>query len=178
MDAHSKVQQARSLCERGQWPELLALAQHWQEEDPTDPKGFFYEGVARAGLGRFAAAETAYHRALVLDGQDFNTWKHLAALLFDPLNQPVDGVKCLVQAMQIDPGNKLGWTDLAGMYAQIGRHTQALECAERALALDPGMVEALLHRGRAAQALGRPEIVRAACEALARLPAEKFRRTR
>ena len=178
MDANSKVQQARSLCERGQWPELLALAQHWQEEDSTDANGFYYEGVALTGLGQFLVAETAYHRALALDGQDFKTWNNLAALLFDPLNQPIEGVKCLMQAMQIDPGNKLGWADLASMYAQIGRHSQALDCAERALALDPDMVEALLQRGRAAQALGKPETVRAVCEALAKLPVEKFKRAR
>jgi hypothetical protein len=40
------------------------------------------------------------------------------------------------------------------------------------------MVEAHLHRARAAQSLGRPEIVRAASEALAQLPPEKFKRTR
>lgn len=176
MDANSKVQQARSLCERGQWSELLAFARQWQEEDSTHAKGFFYEGVALTGLGRFAVAETAYRRALALDGYDFKVWNNLASLLFDPLNRPLDGVKCLVQAMQIDPGNGLGWANLASMYAQIGRHAQALECAERALALDPEMVEALLQRGRAAQALGKPEIVRAACEALAKLPVEKFRR--
>ena len=64
------------------------------------------------------------------------------------------------------------------MNGQLGRPAQALECAERALALDPQMVEAQLHRARAAQALGKPEIVRAASEALANVPLEKFRRTR
>lgn len=98
--------------------------------------------------------------------------------MFDALNQPAEGAKCLTRAMQIDPGNKLGWANLASMYGQMGRHAQALECAERALALDPEMVEAQLHRGRAAQALGKPEVVRAVSEALTRLPKEKFRRAR
>jgi hypothetical protein len=62
------------------------------------------------------------------------------------------------------------------MHGQLGRHAQALDCAERALALDPGMVEALLHRGRAASALGKQDILRATCETLARLPVERFRR--
>jgi len=145
---------------------------------PAEAKAFFYEAVALTGLGRFVAAETAYQRALALDDQDFKTWNNLAALLFDSLNQPVEAAKCLARAMHIDPGNKLGWANLASMYGQIGRHAQALECAERALALDPEMVEAQLHRARAAQALGKPEIVRAASEALARVPPEKFKRSR
>jgi hypothetical protein len=40
------------------------------------------------------------------------------------------------------------------------------------------MVEAHLHRARAAQMLGRREIVRAVSEALAKLSPEKFRRMR
>jgi len=174
----TKVQQARSLCEQGLWPDALAFAQKWQAETPGDAKSFFYEGVALASLGRFAEAETAYYRALALDEHDFKTWNNLAALLFDVLKQPAEGAKCLMQAMQIDPGNKVGWANLASMHGQLGRHREALECAERALALDSEMVEAQLHRGRAAQALGKPDIVRAASEALSLLPPEKFKRAR
>jgi len=172
----SKVQQARSLCEQGLWHDVLAFARRWQAETPEDAKALFYEGVALASLGKFVAAETAYYRALALDEHDFKIWNNLAGLLFDALNQPVEGAKCLAQAMQLDPGNKLGWANLASMYGQIGRHAQALECADRALALDPEMVEAQLHRARAGQALRKPEIVRAASEALALLPPDKFHR--
>lgn len=174
----TKAQQARSLCEQGLWPEVLAFAARWQMEDPSEAKALFYEGVALASLGRFVEAETAYYRALRLDETDFKIWNNLAALLFDSLKQPAEGAKCLAQAMQVDPGNKLGWANLASMHGQLGHHQEALECAERALALDPEMVEAQLHRARAAQALGKPEIVRAACEALARVPPEKFKRVR
>jgi tetratricopeptide (TPR) repeat protein len=174
----SKVQTARALCEQGAWREALALAQRWQVETPGDARAFFFEGAALAGLGRWVEAETAYYRALALDETDFKTWNNLAGLLFDRLEQPAEGVKCLAQAMKLDPGNQLGWANLAGMHGRLGRPREALECADRALALNPEMAEALLHRGRAGQALGRPEIVRAACEALGRLPPEKFKRAR
>lgn len=168
---------ARTLCENGRWAEVLALAEKWQAESPGEAKAFFYQGAALAATGRFAEAETAYYGALALDDNDFKTWNNLAALQFDALNQPAEGAKCLGRAMQIEPGNKLGWANLASMNGQLGRHAQALECAERALALDPHMVEAQLHRARAAQALKKPEIVRAASEALAKTPPEKFLRT-
>jgi tetratricopeptide (TPR) repeat protein len=174
----NQAQQARALCELGRWAEVLAFAQQWQAEEPGEAKAFFYEGVALVSLGRYVEAETAYYRALALDEKDFKTWNNLAALLFDALKQPVEGAKCLAQAMQIDPGNKLGWANLASMHGQLGQHAQALDCAERALALDPLMVEAHLHRGRAAQALGKPEIVRAASEALSQVPPGKFKRAR
>ncbi len=173
-----QVTRIRSLCERGLWREVLAQAQQWQTEVPEDAKAFFYQGVALAASGRFAEAEESYRRALALDPGDFKIWNNLATLLFENLNRQAEGEQCLRQALALDPGNKLGWANLAGMNGHLGRHAQVLECAERALALDPQMVEAQLHRARAAQLLGRPEILRAACEALARVPSENFRRTR
>jgi tetratricopeptide (TPR) repeat protein len=176
--SEEKVHFARALCENGQWADVLLFAQEWQAQNPADAKAWFYAGVALSSLGRLAEAETSYRRALAIDGEDFKSWNNLAALLFEALNHPVEGAECLARALQIDPGNKLGWANLASMNGQLGRHAQALDCAERALALDPQMVEAQLHRARAARALGKPEIVRAASEALAKLPPEKFRRTR
>lgn len=176
--APNQATQARALCERGLWPEVLVFAQRWQTENPTNARAFYYQGIALAALGRCREAEAGYRLALKLDAADFKTWNNLAALLFDTLNRPEEGAHCLAQALQIDPGNQLGWANLASMNGQLGRHDAALACAERALALDPQLVEAQLHLARAAQALGKAEIVRAASEALARLPAEKFRRTR
>ena len=170
--------EARRLCEQGRWTNVLALAEKWAAEFPEAAPAHFYQGVALAALNKFQDAETAYYRALALDEHDFKTWNNLAALLFNALNEPAEGAKCLARALQIDPGNKLGWSNLASMNGQLNRHAHALDCAERALALDPHLVEAHLHRARAAQALGKKEIVRAAAEALAQVPPEKFQRAR
>ena len=171
----NRAQQALLLCEQGQWARALEFAQCWQLEAPAEALALFYEGLALTGLGRFVAAENAYYRALALDARDFKTWANLSALLFEALNQPAEAAKCLAQAMIIDPGNKQGWTNLARIYRCLGRHAQALGCAERALALYPKLVAAHLQRARAAQALHRPETVRAAYEDLARLLAEQFK---
>jgi tetratricopeptide (TPR) repeat protein len=173
-----KIVRVRALCEAAQWPEVLAFAEQWQAENPEAAKAFFYRGVALTSLGRLLEAESAYRRALKLDEKDFKIWNNLAALLFGPLNRPTEAAQCLGQALKLEPQNQLGWANLASLNGQLNRHAQALECAERALAIDPQMVEAQLHRARAAQALKKPEIVRAASEALAKLPAEKFRRAR
>jgi len=174
----TQARQARALCEQGQWPAVLAFAQTWHAENPAAAKALFYQGVALAATGRFAEAEAAYRRALKLDPEDFKCWNNLAALLFEALNQPAEGAKCLAHALKLDPGNQLGWANLASMNGQLGRHVQARVCAERALDLDPELVEAHLHRARAAQMLGQTEIVRATTEALAQLPPEKFKRAR
>jgi tetratricopeptide (TPR) repeat protein len=169
---------ARALCEKARWPEVLAFARQWHAEDPAEAKALFYQGVAQVSLGRLIEAETSYRRALALDGTDFKTWNNLAGLLFNSLNQAAEGARCMAEALKIEPGNPLGWANLASMNGRLNRHVQALACADRALALDPDMVEAHLHRARAAQMLGRREIVSAVSAALAKLPPEKFGRTR
>lgn len=169
---------ARALCDERRWAEVVDFALDWQLENPGDARAFFYQGAGLAAMGRFKEAESSYRRALQLDPRDFKIWNNLAALLFEALNRPAEGAQCLAQALKLEPHNQLGWANLASMNGQMGRHAQALECAERALAIDPQMVEAHLHRARAAQLLGRPEIVRAASEALAQVPLEKFRRAR
>jgi tetratricopeptide (TPR) repeat protein len=172
-----KITHARSLCKQGLWAEALLFARQWQAEAPAEARAVFYQGVAQAALGQPVEAEGSYRRALQLNPAYFKIWNNLATLLFEALERPAEGAQCLEQALKLDPGNKLGWANLAGMNGHLGRPAQVLECAERALALDPQLVEAQLYRARAAQVLGRADILQSACEALAKLPVEKFRRT-
>ncbi|HEX7654625.1 MAG TPA: tetratricopeptide repeat protein [Verrucomicrobiae bacterium] len=175
MNHEAHISQLRALCERGAWAEVLGQAQAWQRQEPGAARAWFYQGVAQAALGQGTAAEASYRQALKLDPRDFKAWNNLAGLLFEQLQRPADAAKCLAQALELDPQNKLGWANLASLNGQLGRHTDALTCAERALALDPEYVAAHLHRARAAQQLGRGDVVRAAAEALARLPVSRFR---
>ena len=178
MDLVENARTARELCEKSLWPETLAFAQKWHAENPADAKALFYQGVALAALGRSLEAHTKYRRALELDATDFKTWNNLAALLFEKMKRPVEAIRCLDEALKIAPANPVGWANLASMNGQLGRDAQALASAERALTLDPQSAEALLHRARAAQKLGKTEIFQNATAALAALPPEQFRRIR
>ena len=171
-----RAAQARALCAQAAWPAVLQFSKRWQTEAPAEAKAFFYQGVALAALGRSPEAEISYRAALKLDAQDFKTWNNLAALLFDALNRPTEAVQCLAQALKISPQNPQGWANLASLNGQLDRHADALACAERALALDPQLVAAQLHRARAAQALGKTELVRDVCLNLESISQEKFRR--
>jgi tetratricopeptide (TPR) repeat protein len=176
--SEEKIARMRLLCEKGLWPDALAFAESWRAENPADAKAHFYSGVALASLGRFVEAETFYRRGLALDETDFKAWNNLAGILFEQLNRPMDALRCMEQAMKIEPQNKLGWSNLASMLGRMGRHEKALEFAGRALAIDPQMVEALLHKAAAAKALGKMETVREASEALATIDTDKFKRAR
>jgi len=173
-----KAVQARRLCELGQWTKVLAFAQQWREEDPSDHRALYYIGLGLYGQGHFAQAEAAYRHALTINPTDARVWNNLAGLLFEKLSRPAEGVRCLEQAVKINPDHKQSWANLATMVGRMGRHHQALSYADRAIALDPKLVEAHLHRATAARALGKMDVVRQVCDALARIDPEHFRRSR
>jgi tetratricopeptide (TPR) repeat protein len=162
LETEQKAGQARELCEKGLWPQVMALAQEWHTENPADARALFYQGVALAASGRFVEAETAYRQGI----------------LFESLKKPAEAVHCMQQALKVDPQNKVGWANLTSMVGRLGRHDKALEFAERALTLDTNFVEAHLHKAAAAKALGKAEIVREVCAALATIKPENFRRAR
>ena len=178
MTTQDKIRTARELCDQGLWAQVVAFARDWHAENPAEARALFFQGVALAAMGRFIEAETTYRRALALDAADFKVWNNLAGVLFDSLNKPLDAIRCMEQAVKLEPQNKLGWANLASMVGRMGRHEQALKFADRALALDPQMVEALLHKATAAKMLGKTEIVRETALALTAIDAEKFRRAR
>ena len=173
-----KVQAARRLCEAGEWLELIDLARAWQEKKPGDYKAFYYLGLGHSGLGQNLQAQTAYRRALALDESDPKVWSNLGGLLYEQLNRPADGIRCVEQALKLNPAHKLGWANLAYMVGRLGHHQRAIAFADRALELDSQLVEAYLHKGAAARALGKNEVLREVCGALGAIPPEKFHRAR
>jgi tetratricopeptide (TPR) repeat protein len=173
-----KVRHARSLCEKGLWDQVLAYAQDWHAADPLDHKALFYAGLGFAGIGNYAQAEIMYRQALEIDPTDIKVWNNLGGILFEYLRRPKDGIHCLEQTLKLNPGNKLGWVNLAAMVVKLGMPEKAITYADQALALDPHLIEAYLCKAAAARALGRSEMVREVCETLAGIKPENFRPAR
>ncbi|MGA9780068.1 MAG: tetratricopeptide repeat protein [Limisphaerales bacterium] len=172
----NRAKLASELCEKGLWREMLAFAQKWREENAADYRAYYYLGLGLTGLHKFSQAEVAYRRALAINPGDFEVWNGLAELLYRNLRRQADGIQCLEQAMKINPRHKLGWLNLATLNGRMGCHDKALECADRAIALDQKFVEAHLSRAAAARALGKMDILQEVCHELATLEPENFRR--
>jgi tetratricopeptide (TPR) repeat protein len=177
-NTEEKSAHARALCEKGLWPEVLDFAQKWHAENPADYKALFYMGLGFSGLGQFVQAETSYRRALKIDSSDPKVWNNLAKILYENLKRPKDGILCIEQMLKCDPGNKLGWSNLAVMVGELGMHDKAMLYADHAITIDPQFVEAYLHKAAAARALGKTEIVKEVSDKLASIESEKFRRAR
>jgi Tfp pilus assembly protein PilF len=176
--AKDRARIARGMCEKGLWPDVLAFAQSWREKDPFDYQALYYIGLGLSGTGQFAMAETAYRHALALETTDARVWNNLGGLLYEKLQRPSEGIRCLEQGLKMDPRNKLAWSNLATMAGRMGHHYKALEYADQAIALDPKLVEAYLHKATAAKALKKMDVVKEVCHKLATIEPEKFRRGR
>ena len=113
-----------------------------------------------------------------METTDAQVWNNLGGLLYEKLRSPSEGIRCLEQGLKMDPHNKLAGSNLATMAGKLGRHHQALEYADRALALDPKLVEAYLHKATAAKALKKMDVVKEICHKLGTIEPEKFRRGR
>lgn len=173
-----KSAHARALCEKDLWPDIFAFAEKWHAENPADHHALFYMGLGFSGRGQFVQAETAYRRALAIDPTDPKVWNNLAKILFENLRRPKDAILCIEQMLKCDPGNKLGWSNLAVMVGELGWHDKAMVYADRAITIDPKFTEAYLHKAAAARALGKMEIVKEVSDKLAAIEPEKFARAR
>ena len=178
LNGKNKDKIAHGMCEKESWPAVLAFAQKWREKDPSDYQALYYIGLGLSGMGQFAMAETAYRNALALETTDARVWNNLGGLLCEKLRRPSEGIRCLEQGLKMDPHNKLAWSNLATMAGRIGQHHKALEYADRAIALDPKLVEAYLHKATAAKALKKMDVVKEICQKLGTIEPEKFRRGR
>jgi len=176
LDTEDRAKLAGELCEKGLWSEVLAFAQKWRKEDAADYRAYYYLGLGLTGLRKFSQAEVAYRHALAINPGDFEVWNSLAELLYRNLRRPADGIQCLEQAMEMNPHQKLGWLDLATLNGRMGCHDKALECADRAIALDRKFVEAHLSRAAAARALGKIDVVQEVRRELGALEPEAFHR--
>ena len=79
-------------------------------------------------------------------------WRLMRANLLPGVGLEHEALDDARKAVELDPGFWLGWADLGLLYARRHQHTEAMQCAERAMAGAPGV--RIQHRrdgGRACQ---------------------------
>jgi len=110
-----------------------------------------WEGVVEMRPDQTIAREQAIRLRFMddlLTGQASGTDK--ARLLwrigrqFGAVQQPERALVYLRESLSLDPGHAETWQDFAGVAYQVGRYREALEAADRALAIQPDLREATL----------------------------------
>jgi Tfp pilus assembly protein PilF len=173
--AAGRLEKARLLCLAGlsdcpDTPALLTVL-GWvdaQRGDQRSAEAMFRHALchaarsfdARAGLaavlaagGRFAEAEPHYVLAIALHADDADTRFNYGCTLI-ALRQFDEAIDQLQHAIQQDSAHGGAIHNLAVAHAQLGHWDAAIDCCNRALALDENAAQSQLLRGMARVAQG------------------------
>ncbi len=121
-------------------PELTAFARRY----PEDWRSLSNLGVLRKNLGRSAAAEAAYRRALVLMPSDPGLLGNTGFALARMPGREAEAELWLRRGVALGGNAPQGLVDLAGFLAEQGREDEAEALCRAALSRDPEHVKAHL----------------------------------
>lgn len=131
---------------------------------PNDPRGPYNLGVCLTEMlagadaatreARAAEARAAFERALALDPNSAETLYAFATLHSENGDHAL-AAALVESALRIKPGWSDAWNNLGNHYEGMGRRDAAVAAFDRALALDPRNMGAVVNRGLTHLALGR-----------------------
>lgn len=135
---------AKLYIAQGQFDRALQEAQQGVAADSTNPQHFFLLGQAHAGLGNFAAADSAWRRAeqiypayeLEIEPARENAWADAFNAGVNAYNagNAEEAAEAWRRANQIYSQRPEGFQNLAAIYTQASNYEQAIQAYRDALA--------------------------------------------
>jgi Tfp pilus assembly protein PilF len=123
--------------------------------DPRNTGALMRQAKAQALLGSLAAAETAYRRALAIDGGLDEARLGLAKIWLR--TSPVQAEKMLMEVLDRDPHNISALNNLGVSRDLQGKHLEAQEAYHRALQVQPTLASARENLGLSLALSGKPQ---------------------
>ena len=160
--------QVIEMEQKGDWAGLARFADTNIATDPFSPEWRMIGGYAQLQLRDYPRA-MAYFNEMIRLAPDDATGYHFLAETQRASGQPQRAVVTLERALMVVRESPLTHQLLGEAYSDLGRYRPAAESYNRALALDPMLVDALFGMGRASLQLGRAADARDALAELERL---------
>jgi arylsulfatase A-like enzyme/Flp pilus assembly protein TadD len=149
-DADARYNLAVTLEDVGRHDEAFAALSAAIRLDPGRPEAHNALGIALAARGELPAAREELSRAVALDPHSARAYNNLGNVERD-LKQLDAAEAAYRRAAELAPSYADPVNGLGAVLVQRGRFTEAVACFDRVLALDPGLHEARLNKGIAAQ---------------------------
>ncbi len=156
------------LEQKGDWAGLSGFADTNIAADPFSPEWRMIGGYAQLQLRDYPRA-MAYFSEMIRLAPDDASGYHFLAETQRAAGQPQRAVTTLERALLVVRESPLTHQLLGEAYSDMGRYRPAAESYNRALALDPLLVDAWFGMGRASLQLGRTADARDALSELERL---------
>lgn len=132
---------AIALIMEGRSEKAIPILERIVATSPDLTEAWHWLGEARRLQQDFAAAVTAYRRALQIQPQDGVIWNDLG-ITYATLNRQIDAIKAFREAIRIDPDYAKAWYNLGGTYVALNRQTDAAAAYREAIRIDPDFAKA------------------------------------
>ena len=154
MTDSAAIKHAFNLVQREDWAPAWQAVSDILNDHPDDPKGLYLAGVVMRSRGHIGTALTLFRRALALAPQVPNVWMHFGSALHDT-HQYDEARKAFQQVRKMLPADPMPLANIAAGYVQQGRAKEAVEWANKALAIKDDNYIARIARAFGNLALGR-----------------------
>ncbi|MFM0597850.1 tetratricopeptide repeat protein [Paraburkholderia dilworthii] len=159
------------LWEMQRMDEAVQVATWLCEARPDSAKSWFLLGLSQQKKNAHTAALDAYQRAMTLDASYPVLRNNLAAVHYS-LGELELSLRICEEAIRADPGSSLPWTNASNAWLALREPGNALIAAERACALTPAYVPALMVLNNALKELQRWDDAFAVVQRAARVAPE------
>lgn len=144
------------LVKSEQWPKAWFAVNSALNEDPDNPELLYLAGSVLRAQGHIGMALPLLGKALAVEKKQPNLWMHYAATLHD-LNQWEDAIQAFKIVASMLPTDAMPPANIAASMTQMARWHDAIQWADKALALDAQNYIAHISKSFACLALGRWE---------------------
>lgn len=127
---------ARSALTRGEWGAVWKYANAHLNMEPEKPEALYLAGCALRQAGHVGLGASVFRRVLALNNTQVNAWMHYGACLHD-LHRWDEAREAFLVVHKHAPKDAMPIGNIASGYVQLGKCRDAVEWADRALAIDP-----------------------------------------
>ncbi len=156
--------QARQMVKNGEGAHALPLVQEFINARPSEPEGYFWQGVILDNINRNEDALSSYRdgfQKVVEAGMDSAELRMDGANDLMKLGKVDEAIEQYKRARDIDPGVALVNLNLGRAYIERGDYDSALKCFQKCDELHFQPLQLAYYKAKAYRKLGRVEDARA-----------------
>ena len=139
---------AESLRQRGELDEALRVCVNFMNDHFEHLPAITLAAHIMIDAGRFGMAQPLLKLASKLDPNSSIVWNNLG-LCYQEGTDVSEGEACFIKALHRNPTDAFALNNLAQLYVNTAQPDKAINCADRAIELDPELPDAHYNRGLA-----------------------------
>ncbi len=155
-DIPPQLMLAETLRSNGQLDEAMREVSKFLDDNFEDVPAIILAAHIMIDADRIGMAQALMKLASKIDPNSSLIWSDLG-LCYQEGSDLEEGEKCFIKALQRDPNNVLALNNLAQLYNNVGQPMKAINCADKAIRVDPAIIDAEYNRGIAMLMLGNWE---------------------